>query len=287
MRILPNRNSIGLVFVLLAMGYAGASQSNAAAFLLAYLTFSLALVSALHGWRNLRGLSLTVDPPPAVFAGEEFSVHFTLRSGSGHIVRALSVTSRSGGRACRVEAVIPGEPSRGELPLPAPVRGCFPELSLRVSSTFPLGFATARQDFTIAQPWCVYPKPAGDLPLPVDPRLAPASPAGAQPEGDDFAGVRDWRAGESMRHIDWKAAARSDRLMVKQWSGGMAGRFLFDWDALPGLETEARLSQLARWVVLAARMEAAWELRLPGHLPIPLGRGEHHFHASLRALAQH
>jgi uncharacterized protein (DUF58 family) len=35
--------------------------------------------------------------------------------------------------------------------------------------------------------------------------------------GGEFAQHRDYRRGDELRHIDWKAAARSDRLVVRQF----------------------------------------------------------------------
>ena len=96
--------------------------------------------------------------------------------------------------------------------------------------------------------------------------LAPgAEPrGGTRVEGDDYGGVRAWQPGESQRHIDWKAAARGQPLLTKQWTGEADEILRLDWHALAPLGDEARLSQLAKWIVLAERGTAAYELRLPG-----------------------
>ncbi|NIN81862.1 MAG: DUF58 domain-containing protein, partial [Pseudomonas stutzeri] len=38
-------------------------------------------------------------------------------------------------------------------------------------------------------------------------------------EGDDFAGLREHREGESLRHISWKAYARGKGLLTKTFQG--------------------------------------------------------------------
>ncbi len=53
---------------------------------------------------------------------------------------------------------------------------------------------------------------------------------------------------------------------------------------LPHLDTEARLSQLAAWVVEAERSGLPYGLRLPG-MEIPPACGAAHRHACLKALA--
>jgi uncharacterized protein (DUF58 family) len=139
---------------------------------------------------------------------------------------------------------------------------------------------------SIAAPHWVYPASAGTRPLPVT--LAPARAArdGTRTEGDDFGGVRAWRVGESQRHIDWKAAARGQPLLIKQWSGDADTTVVLDWDTLADLAPEARLSQLARWIVQAERGGSQYALRLPG-VALPAARGEAHFHACLRRLAEY
>ena len=70
----PNRNTIGLCAVLGAMWYAGAGQSNGAAYLLCFTLLALAMVSVVHAWANLRGITVSAGPIRSVFAGEELAV---------------------------------------------------------------------------------------------------------------------------------------------------------------------------------------------------------------------
>jgi uncharacterized protein (DUF58 family) len=277
---------MGLALLLLAMGYAGFSQSNAAAYLLAFLMVSLALISSLHAWRNLHGLEVVSEPLEPVFAGERLPVHLRLRQASGRRSVAVYVQGADAKGGALVSEVRPGESPRTEITLPATKRGHYPSITLRLRSLYPLGYFTAGSQVILAQAYYVYPNPAGDAPLPNDPVSGSGAHSGSSPEGDDFAGVRDWRMGESMRHIDWKAAARSERLMAKQWHGGESTRLLLTWDALGEMETEACLRQLSQWVVMAARLGAQYELRLPGQPPLGPASDEGHFHACLRALAK-
>ncbi len=158
-------------------------------------------------------------------------------------------------------------------------------LNLEIAADYPLGFFTARQLLTVAQEYYIYPAPRGTAPWPRT--LAPTRQPreGTRHEGDDFGGTRMWRQGESQRHIDWKAAARKDVLLTKQWTGEVDEILHFDWAALPSLDSEARLSQLAKWIVAAERSFETYELRLPGKT-IRASRGDKHYHECLRALAE-
>lgn len=280
----PNRNTIGLCAVLGAMWYAGAGQSNGAAYLLCFTLLALAMVSVVHAWANLRRITVSAGPIRSVFAGEELAAPVRVEAKPGRRHVALWIEA-DGARPARLAGeIVPGSPGEAFLRMPAPRRGRFERIEVRVKSFFPLGFFTARRTVTIRQTYFVYPKPAGHLPLPFTPNPAREAQIGARIEGDDFAGVRAWQQGESMRHVDWKAVARGQRLLVKQWRGGAGGLLMVEWEALPLLPPEHRLSQLARWIILAERGGLMYGLRLPAQLIEP-SQGEAHFHACLRALA--
>jgi len=282
--VLPNRMTPALAAVLVAMWYAGASQGNGAAYLLCFVLLALALVSIAHTWSNLRDLTLRTNRIPPAFAGEEQSISVVIgaqRSGHHHALELLTPREK---RTVALAHLEPGAAQHVLLSRQASRRGCFHEFEVRVRSSYPLGFFTAQQRFILRETFWIYPAPRGSSPLPH--RLAPTRlpRAGAIVEGDDYGGVRAWRVGESQRHIDWKAAARGQPLLTKQWMGEADDILCFDWHLLGALDTEARLSQLAKWIVLAERGTATYELRLPGQV-IAASRGDTHYHTCLRALA--
>ena len=289
MKVWPNRNATGLAAVLLAMAYAGASQSNGAAYLLCFVLTAVAATSTIHAWANVRGAAISSDPIPPVFAGEALRVTVTACSAVRRDHFSIEVGKGRDASGVRFDFIRADETERGGITMPTGSRGRFTELQIPVESVFPLGFFTARKVVTVRQTYFVYPTPGGALPLPRS-AIPAGRPKGAEQlgglriEGDDFSGVRGWLPGESQRHIDWKAASRGQPLLTKQWAGESAEILRFDWDALAPLETEARLSQLTRWIVLAEKTGARYALRLPKQ-KFPPSRGDRHFHLCLRALA--
>jgi uncharacterized protein (DUF58 family) len=283
--VLPNRNAVGLVAVLLGMWYAGITQSNGAAYLLCFVLGAVAAVSTVHSWSNLKGIVVEADIVPPVFAGEELVVPVRASSARRREHFSVRMSPRDGG----TPAIFPTVPRQGwaasMLHAKASRRGAFGELPVRLETRFPLGFFTAARKVMLAAPHWVYPAPVGGRPLPVSLAATRAGRDGIRTEGDDFGGVRAWRAGESQRHIDWKAAARGQPLLIKQWSADADTTVILDWDLLGDLTPEARLSQLARWVVQAQRGTTQYGLQLPG-VSIAPARGEAHYHACLRRLAE-
>jgi uncharacterized protein (DUF58 family) len=87
--------------------------------------------------------------------------------------------------------------------------------------------------------------------------------------------------------VAWKAVARSEDMLTKQFSGESAGELWLDWRLLPAeLDLERRLSCLAGWVLAAQQSGALYGLRLPGEEIAP-ARGDAHRAACLKALALH
>ncbi len=74
-------------------------------------------------------------------------------------------------------------------------------------------------------------------------------------------------------------------MLTKLFAGRAASELWFDWDRLPAaMHTEARLSRLARWVMLAEERGLRYGLKLPG-VEVPLGEGFPHRERCLKELA--
>ena len=282
----PTRSFVGLAFLLGAMWYAGASQNNAAAYLLLFVLGSVVLVSIPHTIMNLTGLNATAESMKPTFAGQEVAMPIEVMNESRALRRAITVSLPEFESAREVmDEIAPGKAARATLRFPATTRGEHRIDGFFVTTVYPLGFLRSTKGFAADQRYIVYPKPAGDSALPQPRRRSGVNPA--QPdvgEGDDFAGVRAYVPGESQRHIDWKAVARGQAMMTKQFATESAGMLYLDFEATRFSETEDRLSQLALWVIEAERARRPYGLRMPG-IEIAPAVGDAHFHRCLRTLA--
>jgi len=282
----PAKSLIGLLFVLVAMWYAASSQNNAAAYLLLFVLGSVFLVSIPRTVLSLSGLTAIPETAKPAFAGQEISipVEITNRSRASRLGVQLSLPN-CGSAKRRIDEIPAGKAARVTLRFPAPARGEYEIGKLRLTSRYPLGFLEAQRHVSTSQRFIVYPKPAGDPNLPVS--RARSTKTGWQAElgeGDDFTGVRAYVPGESQRQIDWKAVARGQPLMTKQFAAEAEGVLYLDLAAAPFADLENRLCQLALWVIEAERAHRAYALRL-GATTIGPSSGDQHFHQCLRALA--
>lgn len=290
-RVRWNLHTISLTGIVLAMGYAGAVQDNGASYLLCFITAVLAAMSWLRARENLRGLEVTAGRMADGQAGGVSKLPLEIRATSRENVWGLEVLmADGGGRWSFIEQIESGTSARLSLSVQTPEAGVQPSLRVRIRSSYPLGLFSAEREVEIASTRRIHPRPQGSLALPAPDRgLAAVSVAmthaGGQPgrEGDDFAGMREWHPGDSLRHVDWRAVARGRPLMVKQWAAGAGGAVTLDWDRLD-LPVPERAGQIARWIEECEISGTPYALRLP-ETEIQVNLGAVHARQCLDALA--
>ncbi len=272
--ILPTRSWIFLSAVLLALWYAAISQGNSAAYLLMFFLGSLVMVSAYHAHFALTGLELRIGRIVPVFAGETLHVPVEILNLTRRLRRALSVAPS--GRVFKEDHHVAADVLKAnsstnvELPLIATARGRHRLQRVAITTIYPLGFFRSWRYHATDSEYLVYPKPKGELPLPSGANATAEVSAGGGRGGDDYAGVKNYQLGESQRHVDWRAVARGQPLLVKQFAGAGSRRLWFDYAELSYLpNVEARLSQLCRWILDAEKGAFSYGLRVDGFVAEP------------------
>jgi uncharacterized protein (DUF58 family) len=284
--IYPTAGFAGLLFVLGAMWYAASSQNNAAVYLLFFALTAVFLVSIPHTLVNLAGVTVTLESVQAAFVGQEVSLPLEIMNDSRATRHGIELALSGADKARqRIDHIPAQKAARATLRFPARRRGEHKVETLCLTSAYPLGFIRFLKKFAFSQTYIVYPEPAGEIRLPSRSVLwRDGQPLTELGEGDDFAGVRSYVHGESQRHIDWKAVARGQPLMTKQFTAEAEGVVYLDFSAIHSADVEEKLSQLALWVIEAERARRPYGLRLPG-TEIPATVGQAHFHQCLRALS--
>lgn len=114
-----------------------------------------------------------------------------------------------------------GEKARVQLGLSCPKRGVYPLHGFRLQSDFPFGLLSAWRVFEHQRMLMVYPKftRLTRLSLPTGRRYHPGGVALASSLGEsfEFIGNREYRDGDSIRDIDWRATARLCRPIVREY----------------------------------------------------------------------
>jgi uncharacterized protein (DUF58 family) len=284
--IYPTVGFAGLLFVLGTMWYAASSQNNAAVYLLLFALTAVFLVSIPHTLINLAGVTVTLESVRPAFADQEVSLPVEIMNASRATRYGIELTLSGSNRELqRIDYIPAHNAARVTLRFPALQRGEHKVETLCLTSAYPLGFIRFCKRCASSQTYIVYPKPAGAIRLPSSfVRQRDGRPLTEFGEGDDFAGQRAYVPGESQRHIDWRAVARGQPLMTKQFTAEVEGVVYLDFSTINSADAEEKLSQLALWVIEAERAQRPYGLRLP-RTEIPPGVGQSHFHQCLRALS--
>ncbi len=281
--ILPTRHGLMFSLALLAMLTGSINYSLSLGYALTFLLGSMALVSILHAFRNLLHLRVRAGKAAPVFAGQAavFVVHLDNPGALGRQVVGLSHAKQP-----PEFADIPAGLSAAlHLTVPDTRRGRLKATRFSLFTRFPLGLFHAWSNLHLDMECIVYPHPDNsNAPLPLAAQVAGQGGAGYGLGHEDFAGLRPYHPGDSLRHVAWKAAARGQGLLTKQFSGQARPELWLDWETLPGMGIEERLSRLTRWVLEADAAGLHYGLRLPDRI-LELGLGKDHQRRCLEALA--
>jgi uncharacterized protein (DUF58 family) len=289
--ILPSRSGLllGLTLGLMLLGCI--NYNLGLGYVLTFLLAGVAIVTLLHTFRNLAQLEVSAGRVDAVFVGEDavFPVLLANPTAQPRYAVCVSVPDTAGvspaGQVSDWCDLPPGATAAARLRLVAQARGRLRLPRLRIHTTFPLGQFFAWSNVALEMSCVVYPRPETGVVPP--PRASGGSGAGTQVTAgqDDFAGLRTYQVGDSPRHVAWKALARGQEVMTKQFVTPGAGEVWLRWSDMPAeMRVEARLSRLTRWVLDAGGENLAYGLEIPG-TRIPPSAGAAHDQRCLTALA--
>ncbi len=307
--ILPSKAGLGFGALLAVLFISSINYNLSLGFALTFLIAACAVIDMHLTFRNLAYLHLSPGRVQPVFAGEDarFEMHLANRRAHdryaiwiGFIGDGSDIDRRrraAANRALRplanlnAQAIDIGAMSSCSVTLSYPTarRGWQAAPRIRLTTRFPLGLLHAWSYWYPELSVLVYPRPETDAP-PL-PMAGEARTDGIGRSGsEDFAGIRAYRPGDSIKHLAWRQIARIEfeaggQLVTKHFEGGAASDLMLDYDQLPrDLSIEARLSRLTRWVLEAEERGLAYGFHL-GAVTLEPALGPAQQQACLRALA--
>lgn len=248
------------------------------------------LGSALHSamfftFANLSGLRIESLGAAPVFAGD--LAVFTLRITQVH-KRArgpifLQLHPKHQKRIC-----LEGKQTSLEVELsyPTTARGFLPMPRLLVQTFYPLGLLRCWSWLRMPSKCLVYVAPLENTAL----------MAGKSTQGDnlksqvangqeDLAGLREYYQGDNPKHIHWRAFAKGQGLLVREFSGLQAPEAMLDDALLPAdWSLEKKLAGLCYWALVFDAKGVAFGLKL-GTTEIAISQGATHLEKVLTALS--
>jgi len=280
--ILPTRQGLFFAMILGLMLLGAINYDNSLAYALTFLLGSVGVVSILHTWGNLLGLRIGLGPVPPVFAGATLEVPVVLDNRGATARYGIELRFEHGPAVvCDLAA---DTWTTLTVPHPTTRRGRHALHRLRIASRFPLGLLRAWTPMELGTDYLAYPTPALRSGMPPEVAWVSSLSGDRGIGSDDFAGFRAYQAGDSLRHVNWKAVSRGHGLNTKVFGGDRTERLLIDWRARPELQREARLSRMTRAILEAESGGRDYGLWLPG-VAIRPDRGAAHQRRCLEALA--
>ncbi len=276
--ILPSSFGYALGFTALLILIGAINYQLSLGYLFIFTLLGLAHAALLRTFRNLLSLRLQLFDAPAVFAGE--AAVFPLQISHSSKLARHAIFFHFKHQPLVASGLIDSEIQLA-IPLQTLQRGWLSAPTLHLSSDYPVGWCHAWSYLNSSARCLVWPNPE------IDPPPWPQSGDQGQAHGrgeEDFAGLRPYQAGDSLRRIAWKQAAHSDTLPVKFFEAQGSASQIFSWDQLSKLDTEARLSRLCAWILAAQLMGTPYGLSLPQR-QIDAALGEAHQINCLNALA--
>ncbi len=286
--VLPTRAGLAFGALLFVMLLAGLNYTNSLAMFVTFLLGGVALVAMYECHRALHGLRIVAAEASDAFEGTRGELRLGVENASALPRQGLLL--RAAGVRTQASAPLTDVPARQSATLrctyAARRRGRQPIEALSLSTTLPLGLFRCWTWLHLPVEAIVYPAPLGAAPLPAA-RARPVAAGERTSAGEEeWSALRPYQAGDSPRAVAWKAYARGAPLLVARYESVRGGEHHFDLAATPGADLEARLCQLAAWIVAAEQRGERYGLRI-GNTELAPALGAVHRQLCLRALALH
>lgn len=280
--ILPTKTGLIFLVLLLLLLLGSVNYSKSLGYVLTFILVGLGNVIMFATWKNLAGLRLRAGGCLPVFAGEKAVFAVQLESPDAQMRYSIAVTHQ--GQEYEVVDVPVGAVSLAHFEVATVRRGVLEAGRFRLCTEFPAGLFVAWTWIDLSMQCLVYPRPASKAEMLVSMSSEEGDQALHGAGLEEYSGLRKYQTGDSWRRIAWKAVARTDELVTKEFSGGQPQLQWIDWQTLAVSGTEAKLSAMTRLVIDADEAGLHYGLRLP-NLEIEPAHGRTHYVHCLKVLA--
>lgn len=282
--IVPSKVSIGLMGMILLLFLLGINFQNSLVYIVCFWLIALLVINIFYTYRNIAGLNIKAVAAEPCFAGEKMVLELEV---SRPIKQRKSGIYFGWKGEDLVELnLLEQQSTRIKLSHSTQQRGRFKPPRIDIFTRYPTGLTTAWSYATLDMDAIVYPEPIENSQQADQRSAGDDTDAGIEIAGgsNDFAGVREYQAGDSPKHIHWGQFAKSGDLYTKSFVDYESHETWLDWEHLNFSGTERRLSHLSAMVLQFSQDQRQFGLRIPGKTIQP-ATGEGHKVRCLTALA--
>jgi uncharacterized protein (DUF58 family) len=284
--IVPAKVGWAFLVLLALLLVTAINYQNSLIYGLTFWLFSVAMSAQLFTYRNLSGLTVKTSHSINGFSGSSVEIPILL-SDKKRDHQGLMIHWSTSGQddIIMIADVMCHQEKEILVPFQLPQRGYLHTSRLRIETRFPFGFYKSWTWLRLKTPGIVYPKPI------ITPFIASTGEGDEMPTdanlsigNDEFIGLRNYRPGDSLKHVAWKYLAKGKGLLSKEYDNQQISMQWLDWFSLQGMSVEQRLSHLTGWILQAEQQGRAYGLKLP-QLEIKPNVGDAHRDDCLKHLA--
>ena len=278
--IFPSRFGFMYLFVCIFLYTLGTNYQNNLILLLTFTLIGFFITSIIYSYGNLSGLTIKSSQVPAMYANESSFIPLYLSDCVNRNELTFNFKQQHGSTL-----EIAKEQDKVQVPFKPLTRGKVNPERVTIISYFPLGLLRCWTVLDMNIELIVYPEPLDDhVPLlTIDDGQEQQNKSRMQL--NEFEGIKDHIAGESLSRISWKHVARNQQKLVSKHFSDVDSTP--KWLALShvrGDDIEQRLSKLTYAIDHYTQEQATFGLLLDNQTIAP-DSGEKHRQTCLEALA--
>lgn len=268
----------------LILFFLAAGSGNNLIFLVVFFLISISLTALYSTNRNVEIVDiLSVQSSPG-FAEETVGLSVRLQNKSSRLQSsALEFCIKNKNQKTEITKkleLLPKEIKNFDFSFNFRRRGWNKVPQITLESSFPFGILRAWKYFDEERPVLVFPARKGRKEFPQQAR-------GHEQQNTSgvFRDHRTFQSADSLSRIDWRASARRQQLLIKNFEVPENPALNFSWEQSdPSLSFEQRISQLALWIDLAEKGQEKYSLQI-GPKIFEINRGASHWYKCLEYLA--
>lgn len=272
--VFPSKQGAAFLMLILLIWVLGTNYQNNLILGLSFFLTSVMLVSVIHAFKNLLGLTFTPDVVQHAAVGDmaSFDIQITSSYQADHHGILLSVNDDLDPIRADIVAT---KVTQVRLHLPARHRGWLKLPRIVLKSYFPFGLIRAWAYIDLEHRALIFPRPIACDQPPLGAGQGDEGIYTSAQRGDEFQGFQNYQPGSPLSQIAWKQFARGAGLHLKDYRALQSEHFWLDWQALNARDTELALSNLSYWANHFADNNIEFGLRLPQGI-IERGVGDVH-----------
>ena len=251
---------------------------------MAYLMFVIIIFALLLGYSNAKGLTVSFKNTIESYAPQQPQLVWQIKSNDTCQSITLSYPNNLE-QDCYIESV-KADTIQCQLPLPYLKRGRYLLKPIKIASNYPFGLVSVWSYIQPNKAVYVYPSIIKTTNQKHQNLVANNTDEGTEKhKGDDeFESLITHLPEMGLQRISWKHYAKTQQLLVKQFSDFKSADAQFDFNLVTG-DTEQRLGQLCFLVCQAFESDINYSLKLPNKL-ITTNSCKLHHQRCLQALSQ-